>query len=239
MTATAVKDKPATKKVPKLATTGQIEMGADLFVRMVSALEHLRSSDDSRPILTALHLFVDEKGKTLTVYATDSYRMAKLVLPCDATPRLETLVRFDLRAVKALRKSGDVIVRVGQVGDFGLSSAGHWTGVGAHVTDTDGHLAFGSVISPGASSLDFDKLIEASSYLTMTESVLSAESLQVMAKAAQAFSAQKKSFGRPDPAVRIVRMDERKPATCIVKYLDHDLVILAMPMLVRDEDRNS
>lgn len=234
MTATAVKDKP-TKKVPaelpKLATTGQIEMRADLFVRTVAALDHIRGSDDSRPVLTALHLFVDGTGTSVTVYATDSYKMAKVTLPCEATPRLETMVRFDTAAVKRLGRAGNVIVRVGQVGDFALSSVGHWTGRGVHVANEDGALAFGSVVSYGdAGPLDFEKLISSANYATWGESAFAAWMLADLAKVVKAFTPQVRGF--PEPHLRIHHLDELKAGTFTVTSGDIELLILAMPVRV-------
>lgn len=232
MTATAVKDKPTKKaQLPKLATTGQIEIRADVFVRTVAALDHVRSNADDRPVLSALHLFVNDTGTSVTIYATDSYKMAKVTLPCEATPRLETLVRFDTPAVKRLGRLGNVIVRVGQVGDFGLSSAGHWTGRGAHVANQDGGLAFGSVISYGdAGPLDFEKLISGANYATWTESAFAAWMLADLAKVVKAFSPQVR--GLPDPHLWIHHMDETKAATFTVASGGAELLILAMPIRV-------
>ncbi len=165
MTVTAVKEKP-TKSTASPATgpasTGQIELETDLLISVVETLKHIVSDDDSRPILNAVRIATNEDGTGASFYATDSYKMAKLTVECEATPRLTALLKFDPPSVKRLRDRrlavNDTIIRIGRVGEFKLSSAGNWTGRGAHMATTGDRIAFAEVIDT-ASTFNFDDLL--------------------------------------------------------------------------------
>lgn len=165
MTATAVKDKPTKPtKVPSAgpASTGQIELDTELLIAVVDSLKHIVSTDETRPILEAVHVHTNDTGDRAAFYATDRYKIAKLDIECEATPNLTALLKFDPPSVKRLRDRrlavNDTIIRIGRVGEFKLSSAGNWTGRGAHMTTTGERIAFAEVIET-SSTIDFEDLL--------------------------------------------------------------------------------
>lgn len=165
MTATAVKDKPTKPtKAPATgpASTGQIELSTDLLIDIVETLKHIVSDDDSHPVLNAVHIVTNDAGTGASFYATDSYKLAKLTIECEATPRMTALLKFDPPSVKRLRDRrlavNDTIIRIGRTGEFKLSSAGNWTGRGAHMATTGERIAFAEVIDNG-SPIDFEELL--------------------------------------------------------------------------------
>lgn len=198
---TATATRPKTKKAerPKPASTGQIELDTATLIRVVSMLDHIRSHDDSRPVLCSLHLTTSDKGDKVTFEATDSYSLARVTVDCEATPRLDAMIIPNFAEVKSLlargrgvRAATKTIVRIGQTGTFGLSAAGHWTGRGVHMADGE-RLAFGRVVASDIPFPDFDGLFARTSGAADDGPV--AYSPQVMGRICMAANAWGK--GRP------------------------------------------
>lgn len=97
------------------ATTRVADVEAPALADALARAELCASTDEARPILTAVALSFDEGAETLEVVATDSYRLGLVRIPLAATPSApERPLLVPARTAKALAKrlKGEREVRI-------------------------------------------------------------------------------------------------------------------------------
>ena len=79
-------------RLPVITDTALVELDRETFLETVGKVSRAASRDESRPVLTGI--LVQLEGRTLTMAATDSYRLSvkETALPGDAGRSLEAIV---------------------------------------------------------------------------------------------------------------------------------------------------